>query len=68
MNSKILIFNLVIVFFGFWGYGLNFYKLVNLDFESPYKAEVIRVIGVFPPIGAIAGWFDIEDGDKSNEK
>ena len=41
------------------GWGINLYKLTQCDFESPYKAEVIRTIGIIPPIGAIVGWIDL---------
>ena len=43
------------------GYGLNIYKLTQLDFEKPYKSEVLRSIGILPPIGAVIGWIDIDD-------
>lgn len=44
------------------GYVMNIVKIFGTDFASPYKAEVIRAVGVFvPPVGAIAGWFTIED-------
>lgn len=63
-----LLFILIIllIIFGFCGYGLNFYKLVaETDFEAPYKAEIIRSVGVvIPPVGAIAGLITIEDGPK----
>lgn len=47
--------------FLFVGYIKNIVKLGKLDFQEPYKAEVIRMIGVFPPVGMIAGWVNIED-------
>lgn len=43
------------------GWGLNMYKFVKCDFEAPYKAEILRGIGIIPPIGAIMGWIHIED-------
>ena len=43
------------------GYGMNIYKLTKLDFEKPYKSEVIRSIGVIPPVGVVIGWIDIDD-------
>lgn len=47
------------------GWVMNAYKLTQLDFAEPYKAEIVRTIGVFvPPVGFIAGWFDIEDGKR----
>ena len=47
------------------GWVLNVVKLVESDFEAPYKNEVIRTVGTFvPPIGGIAGWVDIDDAKK----
>lgn len=44
------------------GYFMNIAKLISCDFKAPYKAETIRVIGVFTGVvGAVAGWLDIED-------
>jgi len=42
------------------GWSVNLYKLVTCDFEAPYKAEIIRGIGLIPPVGAIVGWMDID--------
>ena len=42
------------------GWSFNLYLLSGCDFASPYKAEVIRTVGVFiPPVGAITGYFYI---------
>ena len=47
---------------GIFGYCANVYKVFGTDFESPYKAEVIRTVGIFvPPVGVIAGYLTIED-------
>lgn len=54
---------LLIVVFVAGGWGTNLYKLVQLDFESPYKAEFIRSIGVLPPIGMFVGWMTIGEED-----
>ncbi len=43
------------------GWVKNIIKLTKCDFEAPYKAEIIHGVGVFPPIGAITGWLNIED-------
>ncbi len=43
------------------GYLMNVYKLVQCDFEAPYKAEVIRGVGMFIPFGAFIGYIDIND-------
>jgi len=44
------------------GWIMNIVKLVKCDFEPSYKAEVIHILGVFPPVGMITGWLNIEDG------
>jgi len=60
--SSIAIGSFIALIFG--GYALNIFKLVKLDFEAPYKAEIIRTVGVFvPPAGIVAGWMTI--GDRS---
>ena len=53
---------LIFWFACFLGYVMNVAKLIRCDFKAPYKAEVIRVIGVFTGVvGAVAGWMEIED-------
>lgn len=45
-----------------WGYIANIYKLTECDFDKPYKAEVIRVVGiVVPPVGCVTGFMHIDD-------
>lgn len=45
-----------------WGYIANIYKLTDCDFDKPYKAEVIRVVGiVVPPVGCVTGFIHIDD-------
>lgn len=46
---------------GVVGWGMNLYKLTKLDFKSPYKAEIIRGIGLFPIVGAVTGYINIQD-------
>jgi hypothetical protein len=47
----------------------NIVRLTQLDFEAPYKAEVIRSIGVvIVPVGAVLGLVDIADGDTNRNK
>jgi len=58
---------LVLLVAGAIGWCMNIYKLVNCDFESPYKAEFIRAVGLMPPVGAVVGWVDIEDGKKESK-
>ena len=43
------------------GWIMNCYKFTQLDFKAPVKAEVLRGIGLFPPVGAVMGWIHIED-------
>ena len=49
----------IVFFVGVYGYFLNIYKLTQCDFEPSYKAEVIRTIGLFPPVGAVVGYMDL---------
>ena len=44
------------------GWFKNIGRFVHCDFKAPYKAEVIRGIGIpVVPLGAIAGWVTIKD-------
>lgn len=55
---------LVLILFLICTYGwiLNIYKLVQLDFEKPYQAEVIRIIGVpVGMVGAVVGYVNFEE-------
>lgn len=49
---------IVALFIGI-GWILNIAKLTQCDFEPSYKAEIIRTIGILPPVGGIVGWMDI---------
>lgn len=38
----------------------NIWRIFKCDFEPSYKAEIVRILGVFiPPVGIIACWMDI---------
>ena len=42
------------------GYVANIVKLCGCDFQAPYKAEVIRGVGVVVPVvGVPAGYMDL---------
>ena len=57
---KITTILIVLFFVVFWsGWAMNVFKLVNSDFEAPYKTEIIRSVSLIPPVGAITGWMDI---------
>ena len=46
-----------------YGYIANIVKLCHCDFETPFKAEAIRAVGVFVfPVGIITGFCTIADG------
>jgi hypothetical protein len=57
--TVIVVIFCVFIVFTLTGWTVNLVKLVKCDFESPYKAEVIRTIGLFPPIGMIVAWIDL---------
>jgi len=43
------------------GWVVNVVKLVQLDFQEPYKVEIIRGVGAVTPIGGIVGFIKITD-------
>lgn len=59
---KVFVIQVVVFLIIAIGWIMNVVKLVKCDFEAPYKAEVIRGIGLIPPIGMIVGWMNISDG------
>ena len=63
MKVDILVFIFILFFlFCIYGWVLNIYKLVQLDFNPPYKAEVIRIIGVpIDVVGVVVGYFNFDE-------
>lgn len=60
--SKFQVVIVIVWVVGLLGWVSNINQLIRCDFEKPYKAEVIRSIGVVVvPIGAVAGFFKIDD-------
>lgn len=41
------------------GWVKNLIKLTECDFEPSYKAEVIHIVGIIPPVGMVTGWLDV---------
>lgn len=44
-----------------YGWIKNLIELTKLDFKEPYKAEVLRTVGVSTPLGCILGFINIKD-------
>ena len=66
MNRKGNAGCLVLIFWlaALLGYFMNIYKFVQCDFKAPYKAEVIRGVGIATGVvGWFVGWLDIQDGE-----
>lgn len=62
METKIQIVLALVAIVLIWGWIGNVIRLTALDFESPYKAEVLRIIGVgIAPMGMVLGYVDIND-------
>lgn len=57
----------IIAILALFGYGKNIYKLVQSDFEPPYKREIVHGIGIIPVVGVFIGYMNFEDG-ASQEK
>ena len=36
----------------------NLVKLINCDFEAPYKGEIVHAIGLLPIASVITVWID----------
>lgn len=43
------------------GWAMNLIKFLSLNFESPYRAEMIRLLGVITPLGTVIGYLHIVD-------
>jgi hypothetical protein len=57
-------FKVVLLFYGFaiLGWIMNIVQLIQCDFASPYKAEILRIVGVIvAPIGCVLGYIPITD-------
>ena len=62
MKGSAFVIVAVLALAGLVGWAMNAYKLTQCDFVAPYKCEAIRAAGVFvPPIGAIAGYVNLND-------
>jgi len=59
--KTILILQLIFALVFGIGWIMNLIRLINCDFDAPYKAEVIYVIGTFTPTCIVTGWIDLED-------
>jgi len=57
--SEVFVYSIATL--GLIGWVLNLVAFTGLNFSSPYKAEVIRGIGVFSPVGSVIGYFNIND-------
>lgn len=57
---KTIIFTIIIVVILIIGWIMNVVKFINLDFKPPYKAEIIRGVGL-TPLGGIIGYINIKD-------
>ena len=58
MKTVMFIQLLILIVVG-TGWIKNLIKLTECDFEPSYKAEVIHIVGLIPPVGMITGWLDV---------
>lgn len=58
MKTVMFVQLLILIIVG-TGWVKNLIKLTECDFESSYKAEVIHIVGLIPPVGMITGWLDV---------
>ena len=50
---------ILLMMVGIVGWVMNLYKLIHCDFEQPYKAEIVRTIGLIPVVGAFTGYMNL---------
>jgi hypothetical protein len=59
MNEEIKsLIKITLTSFIITGYIMCVIKLIDCDFEAPYKAETLYTIGSFTGLGGILGWFN----------
>ena len=71
MKTVIIVYSIYVLLaiFGLVGWIKNISKLIDCDFESSYKTEVLRTVGiVVAPMGAIIGYMDLIDVKKPENK
>jgi hypothetical protein len=61
MKGKMNLFTAIIIIAAIIGEIKCIYKMVNCDWDPIGKAEVIYTLGTFTGMGAVVGWFNIED-------
>lgn len=61
LSAGIPIFMTACYIIGVVGWIFNLVLFLNLNFSAPYRAEVLRGIGVATPLGAVIGFININD-------
>jgi hypothetical protein len=56
-NNGIVGLGLLVPAFILTAWIVNIVKLVNCDFDAPYKQEIIHAIGLIPGVSIITCWF-----------
>lgn len=59
--EKILGGYVLVVLFIIGCWIVNLVKLVECDFEAPYKNEAIHAIGLIPVASVVTVWFGVDD-------
>lgn len=63
-STPAALFGLAFVVFFVGSWCVNLYKLIQCDFESDYKCEVVHAVGVFlAPASVVTVWID-DDSEK----
>jgi uncharacterized membrane protein len=64
-----IVFVVVLFIFAAVGWGMNVYKTVKLDFDAPYKAEVMRVVSIpLVPVGAVMGYVSFDEEQNKGDE
>ncbi len=57
--KNIIAIQIIIVLIVGIGWVKKIIKLSDCDFKAPYKAEVVHIAGLLPPIGMVTGWLSV---------
>lgn len=57
--GKLLILITIVLMLGWF---VNIIRFFQCDFDTPFREEVVRGVGIFvPPVGGVVGYINIED-------
>lgn len=65
---KLGVFYIIFWILFFIGYVINVVKLIQCDFEAPYKVEIIRGASLITGLGGIVGYIPLQDKKQTTDE